>query len=315
MILMLWVKILLSKTLYELEINGEHIIIREPVSTEDYRRLMDVQLRIWVMPDYSEAVTYHALIAAHRNGGVVIGAFKENGEAVGVVYSFPGYENGMVYLYSHLTGVVPDKRYRGLGYYLKLAQRKLALEKGYSLVKWTFDPLRSSNAYFNIAKLGVIVKSFYPDYYGELQDELNRGMPSDRLIAEWRIKSKRVTRVLDEGMKATVDVDKLWSLKPYLVNKVEVHDDKILLSSYELDASNDLVVVEIPGDIEPLRREDPDEVLRWRKGLREIMDYYLNKHGYVIIGYTVARDKPLRGYYILWRRNPAVILDGIYPWS
>ncbi len=308
-------KTLLSNILYELEIDGERIIIREPVSTEDYRRLMDVQLKIWVMPDYSEAVTYHALIAAHRNGGIVIGAFKEDGEAVGVVFSFPGYENGLIYLYSHLTGVIPDKRYRGLGYYLKLAQRRLALEKGYCLVKWTFDPLRSSNAYFNIAKLGVIVRSFYPDYYGELQDELNRGMPSDRLIAEWWIKSRRVIQVVEKREKATIDVDKLWSLEPYLVDKVEVHGDKILLSSYELDASNDLVIVEIPGDIEPLRRENPDEVLRWRKGLREIMDYYLNKHGYVIIGYTVTRNKPLRGYYILWRRNQAVTLDGKYPWT
>jgi len=305
----------LSNALYELRVNGERIIVREPVSNMDYRRLMDVQLKIWVMPDYSEAVTYHALIAAHRNGGVVIGAFRENDEAVGVVFSFPGYENGLIYLYSHLTGVTPEKRYRGIGYYLKLAQRKLALEKGYSLIKWTFDPLRSSNAYFNIAKLGVIARSFYPNYYGELQDELNRGMPSDRLIVEWWIKSRRVKKIVEKSEKATINIEKLLSLKPYLVNEVEISDNNVLLKNYRLEANNDLVVIEIPSNIETLRRENPEEILRWRIGLREIMDYYLNKHGYVIIGYVLSREKPLRSYYILWRRNLSIILDGVYPWN
>ena len=304
------------KPLYSIVLDDEEIVIREPIDQCDYRSLMDVQLRIWAMPDYSEAVTYHALIAAHRNGGVVLGAFRKNScKAVGVVFSFPGYENGMIYLYSHLTGVIPEKRYRGLGYYLKLAQRRLAIEKGYYLVKWTFDPLRSSNAYFNIAKLGVIVRSFYPDYYGELQDELNRGMPSDRLIAEWWIRSKRVRKVVDEGRKATIDLDKVLRLEPHIAVEAVERGGVLVVEEYSLEKGHDLVLVEIPGDIESLRKNYHEELMRWRNTLRKVFHHYLNQQGYIIIGYIVKREKPLKGYYVLWRRSLSEILDGALPWT
>ncbi len=162
-------------------------VIRELCSIRDYRELMDVQLRIWGMPGYIEAVTYHMLIAGHRNGGIVIDVFEENtGKAVGLVFSVPGYRDDelYVYVYSHLFGFVPELRSLGLGTKLKKYQRLLALEKGYVLFRWTYDPLQSGNAYFNIVKHGVVVRKFMPNYYGYMEDEINRGMPSDRFEAE-----------------------------------------------------------------------------------------------------------------------------------
>ncbi|RLG79220.1 MAG: hypothetical protein DRO13_06285 [Thermoprotei archaeon] len=301
---------------YRVVVGGESIVVREPSSPRDYRELMDVQIRIWGMPDYSEAVTYHALIAAHRNGGVVLGAFRESDAAVGLVYSFPGYERGSIYLYSHLTGVVPEHRYRGLGYVLKRAQRALALEKGYSLVKWTFDPLRSSNAYFNLAKLGVVVRKFYPDYYGELADEINRGMPTDRVIAEWWIDSPRVSGIVEKGARATVDPEKLAELNPLNAVSVQYDGQLPIITEYRLEHSSEVVVVEIPGDIEPIRRNKPELLLEWRKALRAIFEYYLNKLGYVVVGYTILHEEGRkRGLYVLWKRSLEEVLEGNYLWK
>lgn len=297
-------------------IDGEEIVIREPSDPRDYRELMDVQLRIWGMPDYSEAVTYHALIAAHRNGGVVIGAYRSRDQrAVGLVYSFPGCSSGQLYLYSHLTGVVPEYRYKGLGYLLKQAQRILALRRGYQLVKWTFDPLRSSNAYFNIVKLGVVIREFYPNYYGELLDEINRGMPSDRFIAEWWISSPRVEQILNNELRPSLKPHELSELRPTHAIEVDHSSGYPRITSYTLDHSRETVLVEIPDNIEVLRKEKPGELLKWRMVLREIFNYYLNNMGYIIIGYVYEKGEPGRGYYILWKRTLDKILEGELPWS
>ncbi len=302
--------------LEKIRVNDKTIVICEPSSLDDYLKLMNVQIDIWGMPDYSEAVTYHMIIAAHRNGGVVLGAFEEEtGHAIGLVYSVPGYSEGTIYLYSHLTGVIPGYRYRGIGYLLKLWQRRIALEKGYYLIKWTFDPMQSSNAFFNIIKLGVIVHRFYPNYYGELMDEINRGMPSDRFIAEWWIRSPRVKNIVEKKYRQP-DLDEILSLKPLIANEVSIEDGIPVIVNYRLDSSRDLVLIEIPGELNRLRRFSMDLVLKWRSILKEIFTYYLNRMGYTVIGFISFMDNGFRrSYYVLWRRCLEDILSGVYPWS
>ncbi len=300
----------------ELVVGDKKIVLREPRSISDYRELMDVQLRIWGMPDYSEAVTYHMIIAGHRNGGVVLGAFEEDtGRAIGLVYSVPAYRDGMVYLYSHLAGVVPEYRFLGIGYRLKLLQRRLALEKGYRLVEWTYDPMQSSNAFFNIVKLGVIVRKFYRDYYGELMDEINRGMPSDRFIAEWWIKSRRVEKALRERIYGP-PIEKVMELNPLKATNVVIREGFPRLLDIVLDNSSDLVVVEIPGDLSMLKKVSQQLVLDWRLKLRRVFEYYINSLGYTVVGFTSHVQSGIRrSYYILWRRSLDEILDGAVPWS
>ncbi len=304
-------------TLYkELSYNGKTIVIREPYSTRDYRELMDVQLRIWGMPDYSEAVTYHMIIAAHRNGGVVLGAFeKDTGRAVGVIYGVPAYKDGMIYVYSHIAGVVPEYRFKGLGYEMKLIQRRIALEKGYRLIKWTYDPMQSANAYFNICKFGVVVRKFYEDYYGELQDEINRGMPSDRFEAEWWISSRRVEKVLAGEVKHP-SLNDLLEHGAYLVNNVVFEDNIPVIEEYSLSSSSDLVLVEIPGSLDEIRKKSRELVLDWRMKLRRIFNYYLNEMGYIVTWFiSFMENNVRRSYYVLWRRSLEKILEGELPWS
>jgi len=173
------------------ELGGRTIEIRRPRDPSEYKKLVEVQLKAW---GAREAVPHHALIAIDRRGGLVLGAFDaETGEALGLCFGVLARSpDGKLYHYSHMTGVVPDAKFKGVGYRLKLKQREWAISQGLELVAWTYDPLQAANAYFNLCKLGAIAKKFYVNYYGELDDAINYGMPTDRLEAEWWVRCKRV---------------------------------------------------------------------------------------------------------------------------
>jgi predicted GNAT superfamily acetyltransferase len=106
--------------------------------------------------------------------------------------AFPALRKNQAYLHSHLLAVLPEYQNRGVGRRLKLAQRDEALARGIDLVEWTFDPLQLKNAYFNIAKLGAIVRRYVPDLYGRTTSPLHGGLPTDRLVAEWWLRSPHV---------------------------------------------------------------------------------------------------------------------------
>jgi predicted GNAT superfamily acetyltransferase len=130
-------------------------------------------------------------VVAQKIGGQVIGAF-EGTEMVSFALAIPGARNGHSYLHSHMLAVRLDHRNAGLGRRMKLFQREDALARGFELIEWTFDPLEIKNAYLNIEKLGAIARRYTINQYGITSSPLQGGLPTDRLIAEWWLKSKRV---------------------------------------------------------------------------------------------------------------------------
>ena len=126
----------------------------------------------------------------------MLGAFTPRGALVGFVASLPAWHGAERYYHSLSLGVLRAHENRGLGRALKMAQRREALRAGIGLIEWTFDPLRAKNAFLNIVRLGAVARSYQPDYYGEVESRFQRGLPSDRLIAEWRLSSTRVKRAL-----------------------------------------------------------------------------------------------------------------------
>ena len=138
-------------------------------------------------------------LLASRIGGQVMGAFVgDSPDAVGFAMALPGVRNGHPYLHSHMVGVLPEYRNLGIARALKLAQREDALARGFELMEWTFDPLEIKNAYLNIAKLGAIVRRYQHNFYGPSSSPLQGGLPTDRVYAEWWLRSKRVERALRE---------------------------------------------------------------------------------------------------------------------
>jgi predicted GNAT superfamily acetyltransferase len=173
------------------------IELRRCHGIEDFRACVALQKEVWNFTD-AELVPLRMFVVADKVGGQVMGAF-DGKTLVGFALSVPGTRSGHVYLHSHMLAVRKDHRNGGLGRRLKLMQREDAIARGIELIEWTFDPLEIKNAYLNIEKLGAIARRYNINQYGITSSPLQGGLPSDRLIAEWWLRSKRVNTVLQEG--------------------------------------------------------------------------------------------------------------------
>lgn len=177
--------------------SADAIEIRHCQGLEELRACVALQKEVWNFTD-AELVPLRMFVVAERVGGQVMGAFAGR-EMVGFALSVPGTRSGHVYLHSHMLAVRKDHRNGGLGRRLKLLQREDALARGIELIEWTFDPLEIKNAYLNLEKLGAIVRRYNINQYGITSSPLQGGLPSDRLIAEWWLKSRRVEKLLATG--------------------------------------------------------------------------------------------------------------------
>lgn len=173
------------------------VVLRSCHSIEEFRACVALQKEVWNFSD-AELVPLRMFVVADKVGGQVMGAFAGR-DLVGFALSVPGTRTGHVYLHSHMLAVRQDHRNGGLGRRLKLMQREDALARGIELIEWTFDPLEIKNAYLNLEKLGAIVRRYNINQYGITSSPLQGGLPSDRLIAEWWLKSKRVETLLATG--------------------------------------------------------------------------------------------------------------------
>ncbi len=151
-----------------------------------------------------ESVPLQMFIIAAETGGQVFGAF-DAGRMVGFLLAFPALKpDGRPYLYSHMLGVLPEFRNRHIGRALKLEQRRDALARGIGLVEWTFDPLEVKNAHFNLESLGVIVRRYLPNHWGATSSPLHGSAPTDRLVAEWRLRENRGQSILSPVFRIAV---------------------------------------------------------------------------------------------------------------
>jgi predicted GNAT superfamily acetyltransferase len=178
-------------------VSADSIVLRRCEGLEELRACVALQKEVWNFTD-AELVPLRMFVVADKVGGQVMGAF-ESREMVGFALSVPGTRSGHVYLHSHMLAVRKDHRNGGLGRRLKLLQREDALDRGIELIEWTFDPLEIKNAYLNVERLGAIARRYNINQYGITSSPLQGGLPSDRLIAEWWLKSKRVETLLGAG--------------------------------------------------------------------------------------------------------------------
>jgi predicted GNAT superfamily acetyltransferase len=171
-------------------------------SLADFDRCTALQDEVWSY-EPADRMSQKVYLLASRIGGQVLGAF-EGDALVGYAMSLPAHRNGHLYLHSHHLAVLPPWRNLGVGRKLKLAQRDDALARGIDLIEWTFDPLEIRNAYLNIAKLGAVVRRYARDFYGASSSPLQGGLPTDRVYAEWWLRSERVVGRL-EGRAPVID--------------------------------------------------------------------------------------------------------------
>ena len=175
-------------------IQGPAIEVRVLDTHEAFRATLAVQVGVWKFSDVDQ-IPPRILSVAKYIGGLVLGAY-DGEKMIGFSFALPGGKtDGSPYWHSHMTGVLGEYQNCGIGRMLKLKQRQEALAAGVPLIEWFFDPLEIRNAHFNIERLGAIARTFLPNQYGITSSPLHGGMPTDRLVAEWRLASPRVLAI------------------------------------------------------------------------------------------------------------------------
>lgn len=187
----------------------------------EFEQCVDLQREVWGFED-SDLVPARMFAVARKIGGQVFGAW-DGPRLAGYALAMPGDRNGHLYLHSHMLAVLAEYRNAGLGRILKLRQREDALSRGIDLMEWTFDPLEIKNAYFNIERLGALTRRYVPNQYGFTSSRLQGGLPTDRLVAEWWMRSERVERVM-RGER-TVWQPRQRILVPAAINDWKTADD------------------------------------------------------------------------------------------
>jgi len=224
----------------------------------------ELQSLIWGY-EPREIVPARLLITLSRHGGVVLGAYIQSA-MVGLLLSVQAEHNGQRAHLSYMVGVHPKWRGRGIGAALKWRQRELVLAQGIELIVWTCDPLEAANARLNLACLGGIARTYTEDYYGPMEDRLNRGMPSDRLLVEWHLNTTRVrTRAAARGIS---HASQQSGDTPCALGSI-VGSGEIRLPTTYVPPTAAIALVEIPARVQEIKRVSREAALAWRKATRE----------------------------------------------
>jgi predicted GNAT superfamily acetyltransferase len=223
------------------------------------KRVEELQVQVWG-GNPAWIVPSHILSAAVSSGGILLGAF-EGERLVGFVFGLLGQREGRLYHASHMLGIHPDYQGRGLGARLKWRQRERALAQGLDLMTWTFDPIEARNAYFNLHKLGALSRVYQENLYGEMADQINRGMPSDRLLVEWHLRATRPIMEAD-------------ARRPILAN-----EDGSPVLQFDEEAIGRSLTIAVPPSAQRLKKENPEAALAWRLATRRAFVWAF-EHGY-----------------------------------
>jgi predicted GNAT superfamily acetyltransferase len=200
------------------------IEVRALTQHAEFNAAVRLQQEIWGF-DEIELLPVRLFVVATKIGGQAFGAYSGE-RMVGFCLAIPGLKpGGKYYLHSHMLGVRPEFRNAGVGRMLKLKQRDDAIARDIALMEWTFDPLELKNAYFNMQRLGAIVRRYVHNQYGTTSSRLHGGLPTDRCIAEWWLKSPRAATIVDNRPFENAPIEARVSV-PADIAKIRESDPK-----------------------------------------------------------------------------------------
>ena len=276
--------------------------IRILETPEDMLEVEQLQRLVWTESE-TDILPSHLFMAAAHNGGLVIGAFAE-GKLVGVVFGFVGLEfvadGPIAKHHSHILAVHPDWRDRGVGYALKRAQWQLVRKQGLNHITWTYDPLLSRNANLNIGRLGAVCNTYLKDYYGEMRDGLNLGLPSDRFQVDWWVNTRRAERRLSKRPRRPLSLADYEKAGIRLLYTSAMTSDGLSLPADSFDAPTEpLGLAEIPSDFLKLKERDLGLARDWRFFSREVFTLSFST-GYIVTDFIYdATGSFPRSFYVM----------------
>lgn len=259
--------------------------VGEPVALDELDAASALWQRVW-SPD-GEALVPTEMLRALTHAGNYLGVAHVDGHVAGALLGFfgaagDGAAAGVDRMHSHILGVDPRDRGRGVGYALKLHQRAWALDRGVRVMNWTFDPLVRRNGHFNLVKLGAEGIEYLVDFYGPMPDAINGGDSTDRVLVAWDL-------AVAGGDRPAPDVDG-WLQRGAVIALGTAADGRPLCCDVPADAP--AVLCATPPDIVELRRSDPSGAQQWRLAVRETMRAALRRGMRLV-------DMARGGWYVL----------------
>ena len=269
--------------------------IRPLTTLDECRQVAALEKAVWGYTDAEDVVPPPVLIVSIKRGGILLGAFDDGGLMRGFVYSMPAIKDGRATQWSHMLGVAPEMRAAGLGRAPEARAAAGRTRYGPGSHRVDLRPLQAANAHLNFAKLGIVVEEYEENIYGESSSPLHRGTPTDRFVAEWRLREPHVERriaarggpiVRDSSIAAAPVVNPARPGEPWLQPGP---------ADFSIDARR--VLVEIPVGFSEMLERDSGLADAWRLSTREIFQSYFARR-YRAVDFFLAREAR-RGQYLL----------------
>jgi len=259
---------------------------------DDLYATVDLQKAVWKM-DGEGATPSNLQNAIIHNGGNILCAEHE-GQMVGFTLAFPAKRGTEIWLWSHMAGVIAEYQGQGIGFMLKQRQRIWALDNGYRVIGWTFDPMQRGNANFNLNQLGAVVNKYYANHYGKMTDGINAGLASDRLEAYWELQNPHVV-ALSDGIAQTPDNIEINPQQCL----VYISDDLDVIYNMPNSLADTSYFIEIPKTISTLKQTHLSLAQEWQLAVRKAITHILARD-YIITGFV---DRGNRCWYVINRNN------------
>lgn len=273
----------------------DRITLREVAAPEEYQAFIALEKATWG-EQFDELVPPHVLMIAQKLGGIAAGAFNEDGEMLGLLFGLTGSKDGKLVHWSDLLAISPAARDHGIGWRLKRYQREQCLQRGIDTVYWTFDPLESRNAHFNLNKLGAGIDAYVPEMYLHNRGRLHRGLAMDRFVVAWHIRAAHVAAAIDGTPPPRPDG---WQHAP-VVNEPAVSGKQPQPGALRQLTCSPLRVA-IPAEIQAIKQQSLETARAWRNSTRAAFTHFQDA-GYRVAGFSRDADGPL-AYYLLCHNN------------
>ncbi|ATW25731.1 GNAT family N-acetyltransferase [Candidatus Formimonas warabiya] len=267
----------------------DHIIIRRLESIPDMVAVNELEKLVW---GSQNPVCVEELLVVCRNGGFLLGAFHGE-QMVGMLFSIPCFLHGQVYLWSDMMGLRPEWRSQGIGEGLKRAQAETARQGGYPLIAWTYDPLETVNGYLNMGKLGAHCSTYHVDYYGAMENQLNRGLPTDRFQVEWWLDRPRSFLLPPGAGKSLIS----WQLNGAGFPRPHRVEDPL--------PDGDKLVVSVPARFQDMKQKDFELAKTWKEVTRQVFTKCFDA-GWAVGGFNLRKTDPVHEYILVKRSTLTV---------
>jgi predicted GNAT superfamily acetyltransferase len=263
----------------------------------DFKTCEDIQREVWHSQDI-DVVPAPMLLAASRNGGIMLGAFSMLGDLVGFSFSILATQDAQPVQYSYMLAVRAAYRNFDVAFKLEMALRKESLKRKIAMIRAAFDPMQPSNAYFALGKLGARASVYEENFCGETTSLLDRGQPTDRLLTCWNLDDADVSRRLESGPLRR-DSRKDLKQRPVINQLSEVAPGMMTCSPVKLNCTSDQFLFEIPYNLQEIKNRDLGIALEWQGKMRQVFRHYFKKNYVASDFWLIEQEGRLRAFYVL----------------